>query len=554
MRRSVPRIDAALPYLPESLLVGFYFTLLICLSAYGAHRCYLLYLYTRYRPRRPLAADAPAVLPFVTVQLPVYNEPWVVARLIDAAARLDYPAASLEIQVLDDSTDDTGRIAAQAVSRWRSRGVAIHHLRRTERTGYKAGALAAGLRAARGDAVAIFDADFLPPRDFLQRTIPLLCAPGVGMVQARWGHVNRDFSWLTRVQALLLDAHFILEHGARHRGGCFFNFNGTAGVWRRQAIEDAGGWRPDTLTEDLDLSYRAQLAGWRFTFLPELVAPAELPVHMAAFKQQQRRWTTGSIQTCLKVLPSVLRSEVRARIKLEACFHLTANFNYPLLLLASILLPPALLVRTSDAALGLPAPDVLLLCAAALSLLNYWAVSQRAVRRDWLRPLACAPVAIAVAVGLSLNNTLAVLAALRKTRLGFWRTPKYGVVDGQAAPPTAARSVQTEPALDAAPQAGAEAAGDSAPSPPVRSRRSRAFQPLAECALGLYFTAAAVAAAAAGAWAFVPFIACLQAGFLYVGLTSLLPAPHPRPAPVESAPQAAPAGAARCQEGREAPA
>ena len=490
MRRSVPRIDAVFSPSPESLLLGFYFALLLCLSAYGAHRCYLLYLYTRYRPRPAPPARMPEELPGVTVQLPVYNELYVVERLIDAAARLDYPAERLEIQVLDDSTDETQAIAARTVARWRSRGVRIRLLRRAERSGYKAGALAAGLRAASGEAIAIFDADFLPPRDFLRRAIPALRQPGVGMVQARWGHVNRDYSWLTRVQALLLDAHFVLEHGARHRGGCFFNFNGTAGVWRREAIEDAGGWQPDTLTEDLDLSYRAQLAGWRFVFLPDLVAPAELPVAMHDFKVQQQRWTTGSIQTCLKLLPAVLRSRAPLRVKLEAFFHLTANFNYPLLLLVSILLPPALFVRGGGAPSFL-AVDLPLFCAAGLSIVNFYAVSQRAVRRDWLSPLKYVPLALAVGIGLSVNNARAVLGALRRRRLRFRRTPKYGVVHR----------------------------GDEWRA--KRYRLARAGQPLVELALGVYCTLAALAALAAGLFAAVPVLAIFAFGFLYAGGVSL---------------------------------
>ena len=487
MRRSVPRIDAVFNPSPESLLLGFYFTLLLCLSAYGAHRCYLLYLYTRYRARPTPPRLTPEDLPRVTVQLPIYNELYVVERLIDAAAALDYPPDRLEIQVLDDSTDETRRVAERAVSRWRSRGVRICRLERADRSGYKAGALAAGLRVASGEAIAVFDADFLPPRDFLRRAIPVLWQPGVGMVQARWGHVNQDYSWLTRVQALLLDAHFVLEHGGRHRGGCFFNFNGTAGVWRRQAIDAAGGWQDDTLTEDLDLSYRAQLAGWRFEFLPDLVAPAELPVEMTAFKLQQQRWATGSVQTCLKVLPAVVRSSVPLRVKLEACFHLTANFNYPLLLLASVLLAPALFARAPGGAPSFVAVDLPLFCAAALSMVNFHAVSQRAVRRDWLSQLKYVPLALAVGVGLSVNNTLAVLGALRRGRLQFRRTPKYGVV--QRRDPWQAK----------------------------RYRLARAGQPLAELALGIYCTLAAFAALAGGAYAAVPVLGIFGCGYLYVG-------------------------------------
>ena len=505
---SVPGTDTAVMPLPASLLVGLYFVLLVCLSVYGLHRAYLLYLYTRYRPRRPappLDGDDGDDIPFVTVQLPVYNELYVVERLIDAAARLDHPPQRLEIQVLDDSTDETQRIAAAAVARWSARGVAIRRLHRTQRTGYKAGALAAGLLAARGEAIAIFDADFIPPRDFLRRALPALRAPGVGLVQARWGHVNRECSWLTRVQALLLDAHFVLEHGARNRGGCFFNFNGTAGVWRRAAIDDAGGWQPDTLTEDLDLSYRAQLAGWRFVFLPDLVAPAELPVEMNAFKTQQHRWAMGSIQTCLKVLPGVLRSGLPPRLKLEAFFHLTANFNYPLLLLASVLMVPALFVRALAGSQTLLLVDVPLFCAAALSMVNFYAVSQRAVRRDWLSQLRYVPLAIAVGVGLSVNNTRAVLGALRRARPRFERTPKYGVVGRRDEWRT------------------------------KRYRQAVAGQPLVELALGIYFTLAVLGAASSGLLAAVPLLCVFQLGFLYMGLVSLLQQPRPARAGVSGA-------------------
>ena len=505
---SVPGTDTAVMPLPASLLVGLYFVLLVCLSVYGLHRAYLLYLYTRYRPRRPappLDGDDGDDIPFVTVQLPVYNELYVVERLIDAAARLDHPPQRLEIQVLDDSTDETQRIAAAAVARWSARGVAIRRLHRAQRTGYKAGALAAGLRAARGEAIAIFDADFIPPRDFLRRALPALRAPGVGLVQARWGHVNRECSWLTRVQALLLDAHFVLEHGARNRGGCFFNFNGTAGVWRRAAIDDAGGWQPDTLTEDLDLSYRAQLAGWRFVFLPDLVAPAELPVEMNAFKTQQHRWAMGSIQTCLKVLPGVLRSGLPPRLKLEAFFHLTANFNYPLLLLASVLMVPALFVRALAGSQTLLLVDVPLFCAAALSMVNFYAVSQRAVRRDWLSQLRYVPLAIAVGVGLSVNNTRAVLGALRRARPRFERTPKYGVVGRRDEWRT------------------------------KRYRQAVAGQPLVELALGIYFTLAVLGAASSGLLAAVPLLCVFQFGFLYMGLVSLLQQPRPARAGVSGA-------------------
>src|SRR3954469_5218252 len=316
----------------ETLILVLYFFVLSILAIYGWHRYYLVYLYTKHKDQAPVAPCELPNLPRVTVQLPIFNEMYVADRLIDAVCELDYPADLLEIQVLDDSTDETTSIAALAVRRHTLRGADIRYMHRVDRTGYKAGALEAGLTEATGEFIAIFDADFIPGADFLHKTLPYLVAdPKLGMVQARWGHINQDYSLLTKIQSILLDAHFVLEHGARNRAGLFFNFNGTAGVWRREAIGDAGGWQHDTLTEDLDLSYRAQLRGWKFLFLPNLVTPAEVPVEMNAFKSQQHRWAKGSIQTCRKVLPYILQSDLPLKVKVEAFFHLTANFNYLLM-------------------------------------------------------------------------------------------------------------------------------------------------------------------------------------------------------------------------------
>jgi cellulose synthase/poly-beta-1,6-N-acetylglucosamine synthase-like glycosyltransferase len=282
----------------ETLTLVAYFFVLSILGIYGWHRYFIVYQYMKNRDRVPGPPPAIGEWPVVTVQLPVYNEMYVVDRLIAAVCDLDYPLDRLQIQVLDDSTDETRDIVALAVRRYAARGFDISQVHRQDRTGYKAGALEAGLRTARGEFVAVFDADFVPQADFLRKTIPYFVDSQVGVVQARWGHLNQSYSLLTRVQAVMLDGHFVLEHGGRNRSGCFFNFNGTAGVWRRAAIADAGGWQHDTLTEDLDLSYRAQLRGWRFLFLPDLVTPAEVPVEMNAFKSQQHRWAKGSIQTC----------------------------------------------------------------------------------------------------------------------------------------------------------------------------------------------------------------------------------------------------------------
>src|SRR3954470_9886957 len=329
----------------ETLTLAAYFFVVIVLAIYGWHRYYLVYLYMSNRDKEPKIGPALDPLPVVTIQLPLYNEMYVAERLIDAVCAIDYPRERLEIQVLDDSTDETRSIAELAARRYAAQGIDIKYIHRLDRTGYKAGALEAALKVARGEFVGIFDADFIPTADFLNQLIPHFRDPKVGMVQARWGHINQDYSLLTKIQAILLDGHFVLEHGGRNRAGCFFNFNGTAGVWRRAAIDAAGGWQHDTLTEDLDLSYRAQLLGWRFVFLPHLVSPAEVPVEMNSFKSQQHRWAKGSIQTCMKLLPTILRSKQPLKVKVEAFFHLTANFNYLLRCALSVLMFPAMWVR-----------------------------------------------------------------------------------------------------------------------------------------------------------------------------------------------------------------
>ena len=331
--------------LTETLTLGTYFFVLIILAIYGWHRYYLVYLYMSNRDKEPKATTPLDPMPVVTIQLPLYNEMYVADRLIEAVCAIEYPAGLLEIQVLDDSTDETCSIAELAVRRFAAQGHDIKYIHRTNRTGYKAGALEEGLKVARGEFVGIFDADFIPTSDFLVKLMPHFVDAKVGMVQARWGHINQDYSLLTKIQSILLDGHFVLEHGGRNRSGCFFNFNGTAGVWRRVAIDDAGGWQHDTLTEDLDLSYRAQLRGWRFVFVSSLVAPAEVPVEMNSFKSQQHRWAKGSIQTCRKLLPQILRADVPLGVKAEAFFHLTANFNYPLMCVLSILIFPSMVIR-----------------------------------------------------------------------------------------------------------------------------------------------------------------------------------------------------------------
>jgi cellulose synthase/poly-beta-1,6-N-acetylglucosamine synthase-like glycosyltransferase len=320
-----------------------YFAVMILLAIYGVHRYTLCYLYFKYRKNAttdpPLHFDE---LPSVTVQLPIFNEQFVIDRLLEAVCAMNYPREKLEIQVLDDSTDETQQVASALVARYAALGHPIQYIHRTNRHGYKAGALDAGLNVAKGEYVAIFDADFVPPTDWLMQVIHHFAEPEIGMVQTRWTHLNRDYSVLTQIEAILLDGHFVLEHGARCRSGDFFNFNGTAGMWRIQAIRDGGGWQHDTLTEDTDLSYRSQLAGWKFKYLPHVECPSELPIEMTAFKTQQARWAKGLIQTSIKVLPRIFRSNVPRRIKIESVYHLTANLSYPLMVLMSAALLPAM--------------------------------------------------------------------------------------------------------------------------------------------------------------------------------------------------------------------
>src|SRR5688572_10901730 len=476
----------------ETLTLAAYFFVLVILAVYGWHRYYLVYLYMKNKDRHPTPDASFDTLPRVTVQLPIYNEMYVADRLIDAVCQLDYPRELLEIQVLDDSTDETTTIAERAVRRHAMSGVQITFLHRTDRRGYKAGALEAGLKVATGEYVAIFDADFLPAADFLRRTIHFFTNPKVAMVQARWGHINEDYSLLTKIQAILLDGHFVLEHGGRNRSGLFFNFNGTAGIWRRAANADAGGWQHDTLTEDLDLSYRAQLRGWQFIFLPGLVAPAEVPVEMNSFKSQQHRWAKGSIQTCRKLLPRILRADVPTSVKAEAFFHLSANFNYPLMCVLSVLMAPSMVIRYNMGWYEMLLIDVPLFFAATASVANFYMVCQRELHRDWITRVKYLPFLMSIGIGLAVNNTRAVFEALFNQQSEFARTPKYRI------------EVNAD-----------EWVGK-------KYRQSFVVQPMIEIALGLYFTATVFYALANGIYGTVPFLVLFQIGFLYTGLLSII--------------------------------
>src|SRR5215213_4500388 len=330
-------------YLLSHVLVASYVVILAMVAFYGFHRYVLVYLYVKHRHDGYLPKGTFDQLPRVTVQLPMYNEDTVAERIIRATCQIDYPLDKLEIQVLDDSTDHSADIARKACEDWAAKGYPIKYLHRDNRSGYKAGALAEGLTQASGDFIAIFDADFIPPRDILRNVLDYFTDEKVGMVQVRWDHLNRDASLLTRSQAIFLDGHFVIEHTARNRSGRFMHFNGTAGVWRRTTIDDGGGWQHDTLTEDLDLSYRCQVKGWQFVYLPQFSAPAELPPEMISFKQQAHRWTKGSVQTCCKLLPKILKSKLPYRIKSEAFFHLTNTIVYPLMVFVTLMIYPTFL-------------------------------------------------------------------------------------------------------------------------------------------------------------------------------------------------------------------
>jgi cellulose synthase/poly-beta-1,6-N-acetylglucosamine synthase-like glycosyltransferase len=477
----------------QTLTLATYFFILIILAVYGWHRYYLVYLYMRNRERVPQPpAKGFDVLPPVTIQLPIYNEMYVVDRLVDAVCAIDYPRDRLEIQVLDDSTDETRAIAELAVRRHALQGIDIKYIHRTNREGFKAGALDEGLKQASGEFIAIFDADFLPGGDFLQRVMPFFVDQQVGLVQARWGHINQDYSLLTKIQSILLDGHFVLEHGGRHRSGRFFNFNGTAGVWRRNTIYAAGGWQHDTLTEDLDLSYRAQLLGWKFLFVPDIVAPAEVPVEMNAFKSQQHRWAKGSIQTCRKLLPRILRAKLPLAVKAEAFFHLTANFNYLLMSLLSVLMFPAMYIRYNMGWYEMLLIDVPLFFAATMSVANFYMVSQRELHADWKTRLKYLPFLMSIGIGLCVNNTKAVLEALFNRQSEFTRTPKYCIER------------------------------DSDEWIGKKYRQSVAVQPLIELALGFYFTWTVFYALSQGIYGTLPFLVLFQIGFLYTGILSVV--------------------------------
>ena len=411
-------------------LIGCHLAACMLLAIYGMHRYSLVYLYYKYRRNCPRTKACFLRKPFVTIQLPMYNEQYVARRIIEAACRIDYPRDRLEIQVLDDSTDESVEIVRESCSRMRAAGQPVVLLHRDNRRGYKAGALEAGLEKAKGEIIVIFDADFIPPTDILDHLLDHFTDPKVGMVQSRWEHINREHSLLTKTQAILLDGHFVIEHAARNRSGRFMSFNGTAGAWRKRCIEDAGGWQHDTLTEDLDLSYRAQMKGWKFVYLPWVTSPAELPPEMNAFKSQQHRWAKGGAQTCRKLLPRILRSRLPWRIKVEAFFHLTSWVSYFLILWLTLMLFPSLYLKNHmflDNLIVRAIIDVSLVLLATFSASTFYVASQREIFRTWADSLKYLPFLMSVGVGISLNNARAAFEGFWGTQSEFVRTPKFGL-------------------------------------------------------------------------------------------------------------------------------
>jgi cellulose synthase/poly-beta-1,6-N-acetylglucosamine synthase-like glycosyltransferase len=432
-------------------------------------------------------------LPVVTVQLPVYNEMYVVERLISSVCRIDYPQELLEIQVLDDSTDYTTKIVEGCVQRYKDMGFRISCVHRENRAGYKAGALSGGLKLASGEFVAIFDADFIPPRDFLKKTVDYFTDPEVGMVQVRWGHLNLDYSLLTKIQSILLDGHFMIEQTARYNGGLFFNFNGTAGVLRKKCIKSSGGWQHDTLTEDLDLSYRAQLEGWKLVYLKDVKAPAELPVDMNAFKSQQHRWAKGGVQTAIKLIPEILRrKDLPFKIKSEAFFHLFGNISYVLLLMLLLLMFPMGYFWESVGWEKVVVLNLFAISAGTLSFFRFYVITVKEVHgEDWLKYLKYVPAAISVGVGMAVNNSKAVLGAFMGRSSEFVRTPKFAVTTKE----------------------------DS-----WRTRQyvcSKEITAIVELSLGLLFFLQTVYAVYIGYIGWIPFLILIQFGFLYTGFLSI---------------------------------
>jgi cellulose synthase/poly-beta-1,6-N-acetylglucosamine synthase-like glycosyltransferase len=476
----------------EVTVITLYLMVLTILGIYGFHRAHLVYLFWRHRGNVVTPPTEFAELPLVTIQLPMFNELYVAERLLDSVALIDYPKDKLELQVLDDSIDETVDIVAKKVAELKAQGFDIVHIHRTDRTGFKAGALEQGMKTAKGAFLMVFDADFVPSTSIVKKLIHHFTDPKVAMVQARWDHLNRDYSMLTRAQALMLDGHFVIEHIARNRSGRFFNFNGTAGIWRKTAIIDAGGWQHDTITEDMDLSFRAQIRGWKFIYVPDAVAPAEVPCEMNSFKGQQFRWAKGSAQTTKKILPMVMRADLPWRIKLEAVFHLTNNFAYLFLVALACLQLPNMLLRRHIDNPKLLLLDVPLFVATSGSIILFYLSTHHFLYQNIWVAVRRLPLMMALGIGLSLNNAHAVLEGLFSDDAEFVRTAKHGITD------------KTE-----------------SWKKKKRYKSSKNVATLLEVFFGLYFVFTIGLAVYTGSYASIPFLVLFMVGFLYVGLLSL---------------------------------
>ena len=472
-----------------------YFAILGTLAVYGAYRIKQVIDFWRYRNfvPEPSGRYNEADLPVITVQLPLFNELYVVDRLLKAVTAFDYPREKLEIQVLDDSTDETVGVAEAVVAKYAAQGFDIHYIHRADRTGFKAGALENGNKSAKGELLAIFDADFVPKPDCLRKLVDYFTDPMVGCAQMRWSHINGKYNLLTRLQTIMLDGHFVVEQTTRNRTGGFFNFNGTAGIWRRRAIEMSGGWQHDTLTEDTDLSFRAQLMGWKFVYLLDEVAPAEIPVEINAFKAQQRRWAKGVMQVGLKLYPRIWLAPLPLRVKLEMFFRLTGNISYPLMIVASLLQFPLLLVRYNQPFYHLMVLDLPLLFFSSISVVLFYGSAVWYLDEKRAPRLLHLPLVMGLGIGLAFSNARAVLEALVGVKSEFVRTPKYRVED--AADATWKRK---------------------------KYKRKRGLLPLLELSFAIYFLLAIAYSARLHMWGTIPFLLLFFFGFGYMGVMSLL--------------------------------
>jgi cellulose synthase/poly-beta-1,6-N-acetylglucosamine synthase-like glycosyltransferase len=415
----------------ENIILGAYFISLCVLFTFSAHAFMMVYHHLKHQydemeePQSLVSTNGNNV-PTVTVQLPIYNELYVAKRVIESCCNISYPKEKLEIQVLDDSTDETSLVVSETVTRYQRMGFDIKHIRRGSRQGYKAGALKFGMETARGEFIAIFDADFIPYPDFLEKTLPYFSDEKIGMVQTRWEHLNDDHSLLTRAQAMALDGHFMMEQNVRNKAGYFINFNGTAGIWRKSCIYDAGNWEADTITEDLDLSYRAQLRGWKFKFLPYVTSPAELPSEINALKNQQFRWTKGAVEVARKMLWNVWRSQLSFKHKIHSTFHLTNNIVFPFILLAGMLNVPIVFIK-HQGGFETYFQIMSIFVLAFIGSFLFYMYAQKELYTDWRKRLLLFPVFMAGSMGFAVNNTRAVIEGLFKKKSEFVRTPKYNV-------------------------------------------------------------------------------------------------------------------------------